>query len=314
MVDTPHAEDIIYDFAFSPDFTRQGAGLLFAARDSGLYLSRDGGQSWHGLYDHLGTQSPPPTMAVTLSPDYASDQAIFAGVAGAVLRSINAGESWYIGVLAAPPPIVTCLVLSPLHGEDAVLLAGTLEDGIFRSTDRGQTWAAANFGLLDLKVLSLAISPDFAHDETLFAGTESGLFRSTNGGRAWRDVELPIDFDPVLSLAFSPAYAQDNTVFAGTESHGLLISRDDGHTWQPAAGFPTDQPVNHLLVSTSQPAHVLALSGNQLLCSRDSGQTWASWSHDLPPATITTVAAPAGLESGAPLLLGLLESGPHWIG
>ena len=36
------------------------------------------------------------------------------------------------------------------------------------SGDRGQHWAAWNFGLLDLNVLALATSPAYAHDETIF--------------------------------------------------------------------------------------------------------------------------------------------------
>ena len=53
------------------------------------------------------------------------------------------------------------------YNTDETLFAGTLDDGIFRSTDRGPHWTASNFGLLDWQILSMAISPDFAHDETI---------------------------------------------------------------------------------------------------------------------------------------------------
>ena len=61
-----------------------------------------------------------------------------------------------------------------------------MDDGVYRSADRGVRWVAFNFGLLDLHVSCLAVSPDYADDETLLAGTESGIFESTNGeiGRA----------------------------------------------------------------------------------------------------------------------------------
>lgn len=71
-----------------------------------------------------------------------------------------------------------------------------MEDGIFRSANRGERWSPWNFGLLDLNVLALAISPCFESDETIFAGTESGIFRSTNGGRAWREADFPLSWHP----------------------------------------------------------------------------------------------------------------------
>ena len=37
----------------------------------------------------------------------------------------------------APAPLVTCLALSPGFAGDGCALAGTFEDGVFRSTDGG---------------------------------------------------------------------------------------------------------------------------------------------------------------------------------
>ena len=83
----------------------------------------------------------------------------------------------------------------------AFCLAGTLEDGVFSSTDRGGRWGAWNFGLFDLNVLCLALSPTWTRDETVYAGTETGLYRSTNGGRAWRHSGFPSELAPALCIA-----------------------------------------------------------------------------------------------------------------
>ncbi len=99
-------------------------------------------------------------------------------------------------------------VWSGQHG-----FAATIGDGILRTRDRGVSWDAWNFGLLDLEVLALAISPDFANDETLFAATATGIFRSPNAGRAWRELQFPDDAGAVLCLAVSPAFAQDENDF-----------------------------------------------------------------------------------------------------
>jgi len=102
------------------------------------------------------------------------------------------GHGWRNRVRSAVKlPLVSSLVISPNYTHDGTLLAGTMEDGVFRSADRGSHWVAWNFGLLDLNVLYVAISPHFACDEILFAGTETGIFRSTNVGRAWREMDFP---------------------------------------------------------------------------------------------------------------------------
>ena len=63
--------------------------------------------------------------------------------------------------------IVRALAIDPTT--PATLYAGTSGDGVFKSTDSGGTWAAANTGLTTLHVNALAIDP--ATPATLYAGT-----------------------------------------------------------------------------------------------------------------------------------------------
>lgn len=97
------------------------------------------------------------------------------------------------------------------------MLAATVRDGIFRSTERGVRWTGWNFGLYDSNINALA----FADSQNIYVGTQSGLFRSINSGRSWRDLEFPMDCAPVLCLAVNRA---------GTEAEGLLVSCDEGRT------------------------------------------------------------------------------------
>jgi photosystem II stability/assembly factor-like uncharacterized protein len=207
---------------------------------------------------------------------------------------------------------VLTLALSPDYDQDGVLFAGTAQDGIFRSADRGRRWVGWNFGLADLNVLNLALSPRFATDETLWVGTETGLFRSTNGGRAWREVPFPTEWAPVLSLAVSPDYDRDGMIFVGTDSCGLFRSRDQGETWERLDEGALPSPVNALAISPRFPLRpdLLALTGVALLLSRNGGCSW----QDLTPGLtseqgMTCALAPLGLDAGAPLLVGLTDGG-----
>lgn len=257
--DQIRAQDTVYALAAAPD------GVHFAARASGLYRSTDSGATWQFAYDSLKPEQPLTTTALACAPD----GSVFAGVNGGVLRSSDGGLTWYAAAFSAPPPLVTALVVSPGFEQDGVILAGTAEDGIFSSTDRGHYWTPWNFGLIDLNVFSLTLSPDFARDQTAYVGTETGIFRSTNGGRAWRSLPFPIDSAPVLSLAVLPR--DPNVLFAGTETSGLYTSPDRGKTWARIAEDQADGAVSALV---AQADRLWALLDDRVLVSADSGQSW----------------------------------------
>jgi photosystem II stability/assembly factor-like uncharacterized protein len=304
--DIAKGQNLVHALATSPAFERDG--VCFAARPSGLYGSHDGGQSWQSAYGSLALTAPLTTSAVAFSPSFAADQTLFAGVPGAILRSGDGGRSWFVTPLPSPPPFVSSLVVSPGFVHDGIVLAGTMEDGVFRSGDRGVHWAAWNFGLLDLNVLCLAISPAFAEDETVFAGTDSGVFWSTNGGRAWREVDFSADLAPVLSLALSPSFSSLGVLFAGTESCGLHTSPDRGRSWTWLGEGVIAGAVNAILLSPEFPdrPEILVSLADALLVSRDGGQTWSDWNPEFDVRqTVTALAAPLGLGLNAPLLVGL---------
>jgi photosystem II stability/assembly factor-like uncharacterized protein len=216
--------------------------------------------------------------------------------------------------LPTPPSIISCLAFSPGYADDGVALLGTMEDGVYRSADRGQTWARWNFGLFDLRVLALVVSPDFSHDEAVFAGAETGIYVSKSGGRSWRPLSLPDELAPVLSLAVSPNFAQDGALWAGTEAAGLWVSRDRGKTWQRSGEEVLQASVNALIISgqSSTDRQLLALATEGLFFSRDDGHTWipvaAELLAELEP---TVVVAPDGVE--VTLVVGLADGRVLWL-
>lgn len=305
MSDQTAPQDLIYALAISPNFSQDG--LCFAARSSALYRSEDGGENWRLAYSGLEPGTELPTTAVVFSPNFERDRSLIAGVTGVVMRSSDAGETWHYSPLASPPPIIAAMAVSPNYDRDGTLLVGTMEDGVYRSEDRGLNWMACNFGLTDLGVLSIAMSPDFAADDTVYLGTESGVFYSTNGGRAWKESGFPVDEAPVLCLGISPEYKKDGVLWAGTESNGVFVSDDRGeHWWRLASGQILDS-VNGIAVSNGYPdqSHLLVLTSHSVLVSRDGGNTWHEWVEGLfVEVGLVCMAAEASLEPGSKVLLG----------
>ena len=66
----------------------------------------------------------------------------------------------------------------------AIVYVGTLLDGVFKSTDGGDTFAPASAGLGTVEIHALAADP--VNTATLYAGTaRDGVFRSLDGAASW---------------------------------------------------------------------------------------------------------------------------------
>ena len=103
--------------------------------------------------------------------------------------------------------------------------------GVFRSTDRGATWTplADHYAplLKDLTVSfnALALSPNFARDNTLLVGHSGGLWQSTDRGETW----APIDGGPAATQF---AFALDGSMVFAIDTYGVHRSTEGGMTWQ----------------------------------------------------------------------------------
>ena len=272
MIDT--AQDTVYGLA-------AWAGVVYAARQSGLARSPDGGRTWEDAFANLRDWQSSPVTAAALH-----GETLFAGVKGAVVCSNDAGASWNIVGLASPPPTVTAIAISPDFDKDGTALVGTADDGVFVTNDCGAHWTAWNFGLVDAHVYALAYSPSYGDDKLILAGTESGLFSSRNGGRGWNEVNFPMSAAPVISLAFSPTFAHDGRVYAGTEASGLFISNDHGNKWHPVDDALISGGINALLTAGKPAANVYALLEDKVVFSADNGATWQPSAFKLPSSSV----------------------------
>ena len=149
-----------------------------------------------------------------------------------------------------------------------VVYAGS-GNGIFKSTDAGESWQAVNVGLTERYVLDLAI--DQHRPATLYAATEGGVFKSQNGGGSWRQTSMPPGIegrDAVVSLALHPRNPQ--VIYAGTDDR-VYKSGDAGASWQKVL---TARRVYAIVIDPKQPSTVYAGSGGGVFKSTDAGRSW----------------------------------------
>jgi photosystem II stability/assembly factor-like uncharacterized protein len=220
----------------------------------GVARSDDRGQNWipmlvrrhfHGV--GINPHDPRLVFVGTSPKQDPTETNGFPG--GRILRSADGGLSWQeVGsgfpsgadtsihgfAFDATDPNIVYVVTS---SHEIGLPRTSTAVGIYKSTDGGQTWTAANNGLSTMEVDAIVVSPTMSG--LLYAGTEKGVFRSSNGGDNWVPTELT---ESVRSLVIDPT--DSDSVFAGTEV-GLFWSSDGGTSWQRIDSVPP-KPVTSL--------------------------------------------------------------------
>ena len=266
----------IYRIAPSPSY--QQDGVCFVANDKGLFISDDGCQSWNNTFDTFMKGNPLSCTAVAFSPDYSNDRTIFAGISGGIFYSQDNAKTWQAIQFPTPMPIISVIMPSPDFKTDHTIFAATTEDGVYFSDNGGQSWKTWNFGLFDMNIYDMAVSPNFSKNKCVYLGTETGVFLSTNGGCHWKDAGFPMEKAAVLSIAAVKMSDGAELVFAGTENNGLFISKDCCKCWQPVAGAPIKGAINQisLAVNKTGSLEITLLVEDRIIQSNNGGETWST--------------------------------------
>ncbi len=112
-----------------------------------------------------------------------------------------------------------------------ILYAGGVGDGIFKSTDQGQSWVmSTTFLHPTVNIKDIIISP--SDSNKLFAlGTDGRIYRSTDAGSSWSDLDLEYS---VSQLVLSRT---DSTILYSAGGGGVILkSVDQGDSWQQIQG------------------------------------------------------------------------------
>lgn len=259
---------------------------------------------WRSIGPYIGGRS----VAVAGVPG--KDIFYMGGVQGGIWKSTDYGTTWQNisdgKIPGIADPIGALAVASSNH---SVIYAGTGEadirsdfdtgDGLYRSSDGGNTWKYA--GLRDTHMIAkIVVDPRDAN--TVYAASmghvfrpnsERGIFKSTDGGKSWRKVLYINDQTGGVDLSMDPRHPA--TVYAsmwqaqrvpwkltsGGPGSGLFKTTDGGAHWSNIAknpGFASGTLGKiGVAVAASDPKIVYAIvqaHEGGVFRSNDGGATW----------------------------------------
>ena len=288
----PHFSDLSISPTYSEDRT------IFIAGFDGLFKSTDGGRVWR----EINTLSSNIIVGLGISPDYHNDLTLavttYLGGAyishdqGVTWTTINQGlekDNWlkriprrilqhdYVARLFG-------IDFSPNYSQDQTIFSPSWTY-FLRSTNKGQQWQKIPLtnepGPWNRPTkYSMAISPNFADDGTIYLGSMQGtekdfILRSTDGGLSF-SVVGNVNGKPVGYLAISPNFATDKTLYAGVRD-GVYKTVDGGDTWQPVSnGIPSEPREFNLAISPNYKVDRTVFAGTNtgLFVTRDGAKSW----------------------------------------
>jgi hypothetical protein len=242
---------------FAPGCTAAGSGV-FPPFSCGVVKSTDGGTSWSASFTGQDSDGTIFTLAIdprnsnivyaTTSNDCGTESLGSIGAGGKLHKSVDGGTNWSHSLfkrMGVFPGCVLELVVDPQNSGH--LYAAFLYGGVFKSTDAGATWNAANSGLIPgnavavYNAVALAIDP--VSPSTVYTVSSSGVFKSSDGGMSWNPASsgLP-DWASELDddyCCFRPRLAVDPQnsarVYLGISVDGVhhaFQSSDAGASWK----------------------------------------------------------------------------------
>ncbi|OGC43538.1 hypothetical protein A2Y85_01925 [candidate division WOR-3 bacterium RBG_13_43_14] len=246
---------------------------------------------------------------------------IYAGAAdGGVLKSTNGGTDWIILTDYFPTLSVGDVCIDPNNqntiyaGLGEANLAGDNYDGdgVYRSTDAGNTWT--NIGLAQVKRIGrVAVHPSnssiifvAAAGAQFSADSSRGVYRTTNDGTSWTKVLYISDSTSAIDLRINPVHP--DTIYAvmwermrsptrrkaGGPTSGIYRSTNMGTTWtELTSGLPTGRNKGRIGIALCANAQniIYAIYADstggflRVYRSTNGGNSWAQTSGQ-PPSSL----------------------------
>ena len=290
------SEGSLYVDDYNPDI----AYVVFSRK---IFRTTDGGKSWTQFFNTHDIPEVPNVGVESLVVGENSDELYIAGFQG-LWRSDDFGEHWH----PRNKGFIGSEVVDIVKSKDGTIYAGTYTLGMFKSTDNGQSWSFASYGLENPYVMSIAVN-----SENVYVTTNGGIYISKDKAKTWQPVGIE-SFEQSghwKDIAhFHGIDIDGDRIYVGgggdqytPKGSGIFISEDNGQTWTNSnEGFETDVHVSKILVSPYDSSIVYATTqgatefqektgkGHGVFISKDYGKSWKKINKGLETLEANTIS------------------------
>lgn len=286
-----------------------GTGELNFCRDcyygAGVYRSRDGGANWTRVNPEAFLSSPTSLIAF----DRRRPGTIFIGRSTALWKSSDNGQSWREVLRGA----ITDFAIHPADSNLAFAAVGNFsgsdDNGLYRTTDGGETWTRLSEGLPasnSLGRMSLSIMPSDPNVVYALIARSAdfhfhGFFRSLNGGVTWAQAgDLPADLfseDGQGQGLFNMLVRADPRVPGVVYAGGVKLwkSSDFGATWADlSTPARLHEDPRDVVFDPADPQSFYLISDSGVWRSSDGGRSFTNLNQSLGVVLFQSVALHPG--------------------
>lgn len=295
----------------NPDVVWVGTGEAWSARVSsygdGVYKSEDGGKTWH----HMGLRETQYIGRIVVHPE--DENTVYVAALGSLwgpneerglFKTTDGGKSWTKMLYKNPHTGVVEVALDPTRPDTVYaatylrerrawnFVGGGPENGLFKSTDGGETWDELTNGLPDVDMGRIGLSICRSQPNTIYVAAEAqgqagGIFRSDDRGASWERRTGKWN----TRLDYGKLNCDPNNPESVYLMHVRLSRSDDG-----GETFRTDVigPGGHgdwrtMWINPSNSDHLISGSDGGVYLSYDRGRNW-SFIGNLPVSQFYDVA------------------------
>ncbi|MCB9057288.1 MAG: hypothetical protein H6627_01910 [Calditrichae bacterium] len=246
-----------------------------------IFLLSNGSLYQFSLDDNSVTDITPGLIATSLEPFVVDDEIVLAGAYDRWYRTADGGDNW----TELTEPLLRQFVLK----EQDMFAVGP--QGIYHSTDKGQTWGQAQNGIppnyQNYSNTVSSVGPYIfagfsklrARDHLTPIWEAGGIYRSADNGKSWTAASVGLPSEGAVKTPIYTILACDDHLIIKTYS-GLYRSVDNGDSW---SAFSDGMSQNNFVIRYSGfEDRIFAITSKGIYYSQADKSEWQSLNNGFP--------------------------------
>lgn len=251
--------------------TATGGGFFF--------ISSDGGTNWQQAKNLEITRIAPYSFL----QDRINPNTLYLGTNVGMFRSADRGVNWTQLLPPKPAPVKKPVkrtaTASRSTKSKTVAKKPVVKKPVVAIAPPTEPALPSMIPALGEKIKVLAHTEDGKNG--ILAGTDKGIYRTYDVDKGWEKVSFGEGLDEKI-FVINTSPLQPETIWVGTAISGVIVSRDNGATWQKVPGVPEKVPVSSIVFDPKNQDNIYVGTTQTLYLSRDGGKTWTRRGGHLP--------------------------------